>query len=85
MDFGQLFITGALQVRSTFEKLDELLLLEPEQVKSFQLVVEMKKGGQAVKTTSLDQCYLERKDFSIDANGQGLSTYLFTATRMREQ
>ncbi len=85
VDFGQLFITGALQVRTTFAKLDELLLLEPSQIKSFQLLVEIKKGPAQTKLITLDQCYLERKDFNIDANGVGLSTYVFTATRMREQ
>ncbi len=84
IDFGQLFITGALQVRSTFQKLDQLMLLEPGQIKSFQMLIEIKKGALPVKTMALDQCYVERKEFGIDANGQGLSTYVFTATRMRE-
>ena len=85
VDYGPLFITGALQVRTTYPKLDEILLLEPADVKSFQLLVELKKGSSPVKTMAFDQCYLERKEFTIDANGQGLSTYVFTATRMREQ
>lgn len=85
VDFGQLFITGALQVRTTFAKLDALLLLEPSQIKSFQLLVEIKKGPAQTKLITLDQCYLETKQFEINASGVGLSTYIFTATRMREQ
>ena len=85
IDYGPLFITGALQVRTHSLKLDQVLLQEPTDVKSFQLLVELKKGAVGVKTMSFDQCYLERKEFSIDANGQGITTYVFTATRMREQ
>jgi len=85
VDYGPLHIAGALQVRTTFPKLDEILLQEPGEVKSFQVLVELKKGASAVKTMAFDQCYLERKEFSIEANGQGLSTYYFTATKFSEQ
>jgi len=54
-------------------------------VKPFQLVVELKRLGEAVKTLSFDECYLEGKTFSMDANGVGVSEYTFTSTRLREE
>lgn len=85
VDYGPMFVTGSLRVRSTYPKLDTLLITGAADVKSFQLVVELKKLGQAIKTLSFDDCYLEGKTFSLDANGVGLSDYSFTATRLREQ
>jgi hypothetical protein len=85
IDYGPMMVTGTLVVRSTYPKLDALLTKAPPDVKNFQLVIELKKLGQAVKTLSFDECYLEGKSFSLDANGVGLSNYDFTATRLREQ
>jgi hypothetical protein len=80
-----MYVTGTLRVRSTYPKLDTLLIKGVADVKSFQVVVELKKLGQAIKTLSFDECYLEGKNFSLDANGVGISDYSFTATRVREQ
>jgi len=85
VDYGPIYVTGTLRVRSTYPKLDELLLKGIADQKHFQLVVELKKLGQAIKTLSFDECYLEGKGFSLDANGIGLSDYSFTSTRVREQ
>lgn len=85
VDYGPMFVTGSLRVRSTFPKLDTMLITGVADVKPFQLVVELKKGGQAIKTLSFDDCYLEGKNFSMDSNGVGISDYSFTATRLREQ
>jgi hypothetical protein len=85
VDYGPMYVTGTLRVRSTYPKLDTMLIAGVADVKSFQLVVELKKLGQAVKTLSFDDCYLEGKTFSMDSNGVGLSDYSFTATRVREQ
>ncbi len=85
VDYGPLFVTGALRVRSTYPAFDKMLLTAAQDVKPFQLVIELKKGLLPVKTLSFDDCYLEDKTFSIDANGVGLSVYTFTATRLREQ
>jgi hypothetical protein len=85
VDYGPMYVTGTLRVRSTYPKLDTILITGIADVKSFQLVVELKKGGQAIKTLSFDDCYLEGKAFSMDSNGVGLSDYTFTATRLREQ
>ena len=85
VDYGPMFVTGSLRVRSSYPKLDTMLISGVADVKSFQLVVELKKLGTAVKTLTFDDCYLEGKSFSMDANGVGMSDYAFTATRLREQ
>jgi hypothetical protein len=85
VDYGPMYVSGSLRVRSTYPKLDTLLIKGVADVKSFQLVVELKKLGQAIKTLSFDDCYLEGKGFTLDANGVGISDYSFTATRVREQ
>jgi len=85
VDYGPMFVTGTLRVRSTYPKFDTMLITGVAEVKHFQLVVELKKGGESLKTLSFDECYLEGKSFSIDANGIGISDYTFTGTRLREQ
>ncbi len=85
VDYGPMFVSGSLRVRSTAPKLDTMLITGVADIKPFQLVVELKKGGQSIKTLSFDDCYLEGKSFSMDANGVGVSDYSFTATRLREQ
>jgi hypothetical protein len=85
VDYGPMFVTGSLTVRSTHPKLDTMLIKGVADVKPFQLVVELKKGGEAIKTLSFDDCYLEGKTFSMDSNGVGISEYSFTSTRLREQ
>ena len=85
VDYGPMFVTGNLRVRSTYPKLDTMLITGVSDVKPFQLVVELKKLGQSIKTLSFDDCYLEGKTFAMDANGVGVSDYSFTATRLREQ
>ncbi len=92
VDYGPLYVTGSIVVRSTYPKLDSLLTKEGADLSSFQLVVDLKSGavgtakwGQSVKSLTFDECYLEGKTYSMDANGVGLSTYTFTSTRVREQ
>jgi hypothetical protein len=85
VDYGPMFVIGSLRVRSTYPKFDTMLLTSVENIKNFQLVVELKNLGQSIKTLSFDECYLESKSFSMDSNGVGVSDYSFTATRLREQ
>ena len=85
VDYGPMYVTGSLRIRSAHPKLDTLLITGVADVKSFQLVVELKKLGQSIKTLTFDECYLEGKSFSMDANGVGISDYSFTSTRLREQ
>jgi hypothetical protein len=85
VDYGPMYVTGNLRIRSSHPKLDSMLITGVADVKSFQLVVELKKLGQSIKTLTFDECYLEGKNFSMDANGVGMSDYSFTSTRIREQ
>ena len=92
VDYGPLQVNGSIVVRSTYPKLDSLLIKTGADMKSFQIVVDLKSGaigtgkwGQSVKSVTFDECYLEGKTYAMDANGVGLSTYTFTSTRVREQ
>jgi hypothetical protein len=92
VDYGPMYVVGSLKVRSTYPKLDSILISSSAEVKPFQLVVDLKSTalgieawGKAVKTLTFDECYLEDKTFSMDANGVGFSVYTFTSTRVREQ
>jgi len=85
VDYGPMYVTGSLRVRSTYPAFDTMLITGVADVKPFQLVVELKKGGASIKTLSFDECYLEGKSFAMDANGVGMSDYTFTGTRLREQ
>lgn len=85
VDYGPMFVTGTVRVRSAYAPFDEMLLSDVAKAKSFQLVVELKKGGESIKTLSFDECWLESRTFSLDANGVALSDYTFTGTRLREQ
>jgi len=85
VDYGPMYVEGTVKVRSTFPKFDTMLVTGIADVKPFQLVVELKKGSQSIRTLSFDECYLEGKVFSMDANGVGTTDYTFTSTRLREQ
>jgi hypothetical protein len=82
--FGLRTVQGELSVRSVNAKLDGLLQGQGK----FQIVAELKKdeGDKAPKRTlSFDDCYVEGKAFALDASGSALTTYSFSATRVREE
>jgi len=84
IDYGEMYVTGTVRVQSAYLKFDQLY----GQEKSFQLVLELKKGGafeEALGTIAFDECVIESKNFSIDVNGTGISEYGFTATRIRQK
>lgn len=83
VDYGLKVVTGTLKVKSADTKLDGLLNKPTEEAK-FQIVAELKKG-QVVRKVTFDDCWLDDKSFSMDANGVGMSTYAFSATRVREE
>ncbi|MFQ5759133.1 MAG: hypothetical protein ACE5IF_05605 [Candidatus Bathyarchaeia archaeon] len=87
VNYGPMYVTGTVRVRSTYPPFDTMLIeaVEGAEVKPFQLVVELKRGGESIKTLAFDECYLEGKTFSMDSNGMGLSDYTFTGTRLREE
>jgi len=92
--YGPMYVTGMLRFRSTSPYLDKLINKEIEKVgteeEEFQIVVEFKGtyGAYAKKTErtlTFDECHVEGKSFSIDANGIGVTDYTFTAARIREE
>ena len=85
VDYGPMFVSGTMRVRSTFPELDKNLLAKVGDNKSFQLVVSLKKFGKDIKKLTFDECYVEGKNFAMDANGVGVTEYSWTATRLREE
>jgi hypothetical protein len=85
VDYGPMFVSGSMRVRSTYPIFDKKLLTTVGEKNSFQLVVELKKWGTAVKKLIFDDCYLEGKSFAMDTNGVGVTDYTWTATRLREE
>jgi hypothetical protein len=79
VDFGLKLVVGTLTVRSTSTTLDSIL----DKNDTFQITANLKKGD-LTRTVAFDQCYLDDKQVGLDANGVVVSTYTFTATRVRE-
>jgi hypothetical protein len=79
VDFGLKVVLGALTVKSTNEGLDAIL----SKNEAFQLTANLKRG-ELLKTVAFDECFLDDKQVSLDANGVVVTTYSFTATRVRE-
>jgi len=84
VSFGLRTVQGELVVKSATYVLDTHLT----QQSSFQLVANLKKDPAADaprRTLSCDDCYVEGKSFSMDAGGSAVTTYAFSATRVREE
>jgi hypothetical protein len=81
-DTGNLYVTGSFRVKSTDFRLDKWIVLGIDKPETFQIVIELKKSGIAQTTIAFDECTLEGKTFSMDANGVGMSDYAFTSTRI---
>jgi hypothetical protein len=78
VDYGSMYVTGILTVRSSYPKFEELMATE----KPFQLVVQLKKGTQEIGTISFDECSLESNRLTLDANGQAISEYTLMIKRL---
>jgi hypothetical protein len=79
VDFGLKMVVGSLTVKSTSEALDAMLSNND----TFQLTANLKRGD-LLKTVAFDECFLDDKHVALDANGVVVTTYTFTATRVRE-
>ena len=79
VDFGLKQVAGALTVKSTSDALNAILANND----TFQLTANLKRGD-LLKTVAFDECFLDDKQVSLDANGVVVTTYSFTATRVRE-
>lgn len=85
VSFGLRTVLGELVVKSHNATLDKHL---DERTKC-QLVANLKKDkgmvDQGARTIAFDDCYAESKRLQLDAGGVALTTYSFTATRIREE
>ncbi len=85
VSFGLRTVQGEMVLRSSSDKLDELL----HQKQKFQIVANLKKEygmeTESVRTVSFDDCFVEGKSFGLDASAPAATTYSFTATRVREE
>lgn len=84
VSFGLRTVQGEIVVKSANYVLDTHL---NEQSK-FQLVTNLKKDQAAdapKRTLSFDDCFVEGKSFGMDAGGTAITTYAFSATRVREE
>jgi hypothetical protein len=78
--FGLKLVSGTLTVKSTSDALNTILANKD----TFQITANLKKGD-LTKTVAFDQCYMDNKQVGLDANGVVVTTYSFTATRVREE
>ncbi len=84
VNFGLRTVEGELMIRSANIILDTHLDAQSK----FQLVASLKKDDSsesAKRTMSFDDCYVESKSFGMDAGGSPVTTYSYSATRLREE
>lgn len=84
VSFGLRTVQGEMVIRSDNAGLDDKL----DKQEKFQLVANLKKGegeDAAKRTYSFDDCYVENKSLAMEAGATASTTYLFTATRVREE
>ena len=79
VDFGLKIVAGSLTVKSASEALDAIL----NNNDTFQLTANLKKGD-LLKTVAFDECYLDDKQVMLNLEGVAVTSYTFTATRMRD-
>lgn len=78
--YGASRVRGRIRVASAALPLDKLATSGDK----FQIVSNL-KHGQAARSVSFDECYMESKEFSMASGGHGETVYVFTATRVREE
>lgn len=80
VDFGLKVVAGTLTVKSTNDALNAILGNND----TFQITANLRKGD-LTKTVAFDECYMDDKRVGLDANGVLVTTYTFSATRVREE
>lgn len=85
VSFGLRTVLGEVSVRSHDAMLDKHL----DERTKFDLLATLKKDKGMVdkggREFAFDGCFLEAKRLNMDAGGTALTTYTFTATRVREK
>jgi hypothetical protein len=87
---GWMSASACAPSRANWSSSRPLIVLDTHlaQQSSFQLVANLKKDPAADaprRTLSFDDCYVEGKSFGMDAGGSAVTTYAFSATRVREE
>jgi len=78
--YGMNRVRARLRIASAHPKLDKLA----ETGSVFQIVANL-KSGQVTRSVAFDECYMEKKEFAMNASGHGETIYSFSATRVREE
>ncbi len=84
VSFGLRTVEGEVVVRSISEVLDTKLIAR----ESFSMVAALKNGpgtDAAQRSYAFDDCYIENKTMGLSSGGVAETTYVFTATRVREE
>ncbi|MEM9491827.1 MAG: hypothetical protein AAGC55_21965 [Myxococcota bacterium] len=80
--YGAVRVSGSIVVASA----DATLAQHLAEKSSFQIVANLTKefgvNTESSQTVTFDNCFLYDVSFSISANGTGMSTYEFSATRV---
>jgi hypothetical protein len=76
---GPQYVDGRLKVTSTSPAMNAI-----NGETQFQITAQLKHGSTSM-TVTFDECYLQEKTFDIGVGGHGEATYVFTATRVREE
>ncbi len=83
VSYGYKQVSGKIVIKSVSTVLDGLLDKMEEMNNSFSMHVDLSNGTDH-KILDFFDCYLESKGFGMDVNGNGVSTYAFTARDVKE-
>jgi hypothetical protein len=78
--YGATRVDGRITVASTNATLDGLV----NSGNAFQIVGNLAHADRS-RTLAFDDCRMSKKEFSLSTGGHAETTYLFTATRAREE
>ncbi len=85
--YGKLHIRGQILVHSNSKLLNDHM----EQDNTFQIVVAMpldsfQPGADSIiKKMTFDEVHVDDREFSLDAHGYAMTTYTWSAIRVREE
>jgi hypothetical protein len=78
--YGARRVIGQIRVASASPALDQLTTGGT----MFQIVANL-SHGETSRSVAFDDCFIERKDFSLSTGGHGETVYVFRSTRVREE
>lgn len=83
VSYGYKQVKGKITIKSVSTVLDMLLDKMEESNNSFSLHIDLSNGTDH-KILDFFECFLDSKEFGIDVNGNGVSTYGFTSRDVQE-